>query len=99
MKEMLGILGGMGPLASAEFLKTIYELNLADPEQKSPACVLYSDPAFPDRTEAIMNGSGGLFVRRLTDALEALYGLGATRLVVSCITSHYFFPQIPANLR
>jgi aspartate racemase len=99
MKEILGILGGMGPLASAEFLKTIYELNLADPEQEAPACILYSDPNFPDRTEAIANGSGALFVSRLTEALESLCRLGATRLVVACITSHHFFPQIPPRLR
>ena len=50
MTESLGILGGMGPLTSAEFLKTIYEVNISGPEQDAPACVLYSDPSVPDRT-------------------------------------------------
>ncbi|HVT18148.1 MAG TPA: aspartate/glutamate racemase family protein [Thermoanaerobaculia bacterium] len=56
MLKRLGILGGMGPLASAEFLQTFYRLNTAEPEQDSPVCVLLSDPTFPDRTEAILRG-------------------------------------------
>ncbi len=44
MIKLLGILGGMGPSASAEFLKTIYEYGISDLEQRSPACSLYSDP-------------------------------------------------------
>ena len=52
MTKLLGILGGMGPLASAEFLKTIYEYGTRDLEQRSPACILYSDPTFPDRTSS-----------------------------------------------
>ena len=44
----------MGPLASAEFLKTIYEFNFSRTEKDAPAFVLYSDPSVPDRTEAIL---------------------------------------------
>jgi aspartate racemase len=99
MKGVLGILGGMGPLASAEFLKTIYEFNVSDPEQKSPRCILYSDPELPDRTEAILNGSGDIFVTLLSEALENLCWLGATKIVISCITSHFFLPEIRPQLR
>lgn len=51
-RDPLGVLGGMGPLASAEFLKTIYECSVAGGEQRSPSVIMYSDPTFPDRTEA-----------------------------------------------
>ena len=61
MTKLLGILGGMGPLASAEFLKTIYEYGTRDLEQRSPACILYSDPTFPDRTQTIVNGEEAQF--------------------------------------
>ena len=50
MRTILGILGGMGPLASAEFVRSVYELNVQTKEQASPVCVLYSDPTIPDRT-------------------------------------------------
>jgi aspartate racemase len=55
----------MGPLASAEFVKTIYEYNLASREQEMPACILLSDPTIPDRTEAIQNGAEEKVVARL----------------------------------
>ena len=41
---MLGIVGGMGPLASAEFVKTIYEYNhWTGKEQEAPKILLYSE--------------------------------------------------------
>ncbi len=100
MKKVLGILGGMGPLASAEFLKTIYEFNAADLEQKLPACILYSEPTFPDRTKAIINQSEeDLLIRFLVETLEKLIQLGASKIVISCITIHHFLPMLPTNLR
>jgi aspartate racemase len=97
--KLLGILGGMGPLASAEFVKTIYEYNVADLEQEAPACILYSNPAFPDRTDTIINGSAAIFFELVTEALEILCQMGASKVVISCITSHFFLPAIATHLR
>ena len=68
-KPVLGVLGGMGGLASAEFVKTIYELSGAEShlEQDEPALVMYSDPAFPDRTEAFLRGETQLILTGLID--------------------------------
>lgn len=96
---MLGIVGGMGPLASAEFLKTIYELNIGKYEQEAPACILYSDPGFPDRTATIASGLDEPFVSSLLKALETLSQLGSSKIVIACITSHHFLPQLPPQLR
>jgi aspartate racemase len=98
-KPVLGILGGMGPLASAEFLKTIYALNLEHTEQRTPVCILYSDPTIPDRTEAILNGREGLVVDSLVTALQKLLRIGVTKVVIACITMHQFLPKVPSNLR
>lgn len=97
--KVLGILGGMGPLASAEFVKTIYEFNLCDVEQESPTCILYSDPTFPDRTDTIISGSDDLLVALLGRALEGLYQLGASKVVIPCVTVHHFLPMISKRLR
>lgn len=99
MKKNLGILGGMGPLASAEFLKTLYEFNVADVEQEMPACFLYSDPKIPDRTEAIITGSDEELICYFIEALERLYFLGVNKIVIPCITVHHFLPRVPAILR
>ncbi|NTX50276.1 aspartate/glutamate racemase family protein [Myxococcus sp. CA039A] len=97
--ELLGIVGGLGPLASAEFLKTIYEENPFEVEQSGPACVLLSDPNVPDRTQAIIQGQEALVARWLEGALSRLRDMGARRMVIACITMHHFLEHIPAPLR
>lgn len=95
----LGILGGMGPLASAEFLKTVYRLNLAEPEQRMPICIHISDPSFPDRSEAILAGATEELAASFSRALEELADLGAERLLVACITIHHLLPGLREPLR
>ncbi len=97
--SLLGILGGMGPLASAEFLDTFYRLNLREPEQDAPACVLYSDPSIPDRTTAILAGDTRELLAAFVAALDKLAALGAERIVVACVTAHHLLPELPAELR
>jgi aspartate racemase len=99
MRKILGILGGMGPLTSAEFLKTIYEYNIHEQEQDAPACIVYSDPSFPDRTEAVLGGFDEKLLKSLTDAMNKLDQLGASKIVVTCLTSHYFFPRLSFQIR
>jgi aspartate/glutamate racemase len=79
VRGRLGIIGGIGPLASAEFLRTIYRLNAADPEQQAPDCILFSDPSFPDRTACIQAGTTPQLTARLVASLEELVRLGAER--------------------
>jgi aspartate racemase len=99
MRKKLGILGGMGPLASAAFLQTIYRLNIVEPEQEAPLCLLLSDPTFPDRTTAILAGETGPLVERLTRALQDLLDLGANRIVIACVTVHHVLSEVPEPLR
>lgn len=96
---MLGIIGGMGPLASAEFVKTLYEQALHGPEQQAPAVVLLSDPGLPDRTEALLNGRSEALQQALTRALQQLDEMGAAEIVICCVTAHQLLPQLPEPLR
>lgn len=98
-RDILGILGGMGPLASAEFVRTIYSYPHAGPEQDAPAVMLYSDPTFPDRTDALLRRSDDLLLERLIEALTRLCELGASKIVICCVTSHYLLARLPSELR
>jgi len=100
-RRVLGILGGMGPLSSAEFLKTIYERSpqTCAREQESPGVVLYSDPTFPDRTSAFLSGTGEAVRVQLVEALARLSQLGADRIVICCMTMHHLLPDLPDGLR
>lgn len=100
-KNVIGILGGMGPLSSAEFVKTIYEYSSRrfEREQEAPVVALYSDPTFPDRTESFLGGRDELVLDRLIEALGRLCALGASRIVICCMTIHYLLPRLPPALR
>ncbi|HEX8174909.1 MAG TPA: aspartate/glutamate racemase family protein [Pyrinomonadaceae bacterium] len=98
-RPILGIIGGLGPLASSEFLKTIYEYTLNQQEQGAPFVMMYSDPSFPDRTEALLNGQTDLMLAELLRALERLNDLGASKFVICCVTMHHLLPRLPARFR
>jgi len=94
-----GILGGLGPRASAAFLNSIYQAA-SGPEQRTPAVFLVSDPSFPDRSSAALQGCKEAELLERTDAaLRSLAGLGAERLVMCCVTLHYLLPRISSGWR
>jgi aspartate racemase len=98
-KPILGVVGGLGPLASAEFLKTIYECSLVGREQESPIVMLLSDPTYPDRTSEFLKQSYDDLLGRLIESLFRLRDLHASRVVICCITYHYLLPRVPRELR
>jgi aspartate racemase len=98
-RPILGIIGGLGPLASCEFLKTIYEYTLNEEEQGAPFVMMYSDPSFPDRTEALLNGNADVMLAELLQALKHLDDLGVSKIVICCVTMHHLLPRLPTRFR
>ena len=98
-RPVLGVVGGLGPLASAEFLKTIYEYSLAGREQEAPIVMLLSDPTHPDRTTEFLRQSYDNLLGRLIESLCHLRELQASKVVICCITYHYLLPRVPRELR
>jgi len=94
-----GVVGGMGPLASVEFVRTIYEFGLHEREQNSPTVILYSDPSFPDRTTAFLKGDDDLLLAQLKRVIRELCEMNAARIVLCCVTIHYLLPRLSAELR
>ncbi|MFP4220443.1 MAG: aspartate/glutamate racemase family protein [Phormidium sp.] len=98
-RSILGVLGGIGPLASAEFIKTIYEYTLGEREQESPIALLYSDPTFPDRTQSLLAQEEDELLRQLIRSLEQMKEFGVAKIVICCITSHHLFNKYPPHLK
>lgn len=96
----IGVLGGMGPLASAAFLQTIYDLHCGRPEQETPRVIVYSDPTVPDRTRTFLDGSSPEpIVAALNHGLRRLRDAGANRIVICCVTVHHLLDSIEDELR
>ncbi len=103
--KVLGILGGLGPLASAQFLMNIYKnssstaVSVERSEQHLPRVIMISDPSFPDRTETLLLGNPTELVRLTEAALCSLEQMGATETLICCLTLHAIVPLLSARLR
>jgi len=95
--KTLGVLGGMGPAAGAEFLKLLIALTPADKDQEHIPVILLSDPQVPDRTEALLGRGEDPSARLLEDLLK-LASWGADVLAVPCNTAHAFIDRFEARL-
>ncbi|WP_460111159.1 aspartate/glutamate racemase family protein [Streptomyces sp. YKOK-J1] len=95
---LIGIVGGMGPLASTELLRTVYQTGDGRSEQETPRVLLWSDPAVVDRTEAIGTGDLEPLYRAVENAVSGLVTAGAERVVVACVTAHRVLGDLPPEL-
>ena len=95
MKKSIGILGGMGPLATADLLIKITTATRADSDREHIRVYIDSDAAIPDRTGAILHG-GEDPVPEMAAALRNLERCGADCIVMACNTAHYFLPRLQA---
>ncbi len=95
MKKTIGILGGMGPLATADLYRKIVELTKAAGDNEHIRVYIDGNAQIPDRTAAILRG-GADPVPEMADALHHLELCGADCIVMPCNTAHYFLPRLQA---
>lgn len=92
---MLGVLGGMGPLASAHFMLRLTLLTPAARDQDHIPAVLWSDPRVPDRTAARLSG-GEDPLPALSRGIAGLRAAGAGAIAIPCNTAHGWFDALQA---
>lgn len=90
--KRLGILGGMGPAASAEFVNRLVAQTPATCDQEHIPFVLWSDPAIPDRSTSLRNGDNKP-LPFLLDGLKGLKAAGCDLIVIPCNTAHFWFRE------
>lgn len=98
---MLGIIGGMGPMASAVFYDMISSKTDASCDQENLNLILLSHAGMPDRTRAILSKDEAQIEevrsKLLADAIF-LQNAGCTAIAVTCNTAHYFVNMIEDEL-
>ncbi len=85
--RVLGVLGGMGPLASAQFMLRLTLLTPAERDQDHVPAVLWSDPRVPDRGAA-RAGTGPDPLPALVRGLRGLQAAGCGAVAIPCNTAH-----------
>ncbi|MGA0023508.1 MAG: aspartate/glutamate racemase family protein [Burkholderiales bacterium] len=90
---LLGVLGGMGPLAAADFLAKLVAETPADRDQDHIPYVAWGVPQIPERPAAILrNGPSPL--PEMLRGVVALKQAGATAVAIACNTAHYWYDDL-----
>ncbi len=92
-KHAIGIIGGMGPVATLDLFDKL--LRHTDARTDADHIRVYIDchTGIPDRTKAILSG-GESPVPYIAESAEKLAAMGADFLLIPCNTSHYFYDEI-----
>jgi aspartate racemase len=90
---MLGVIGGMGPAATADFFAKLIEETPAAREEDHVPTLIVSDPRVPGRPAAILDG-GASPLPALRAIRDKLINAGATMLAMPCNTAHYWYDEL-----
>ena len=97
MKKTIGIIGGMGPLATAKLFERIVINSGAASDQEHPRVIIDNNTSIPDRTDYIL-GKGSDPRPELIKTALGLESMGADFLVMPCNTAHYFLDEIETTI-
>lgn len=92
-EQIIGVMGGMGPDATASFFKKLLEQTPVTKDQDHYRIIIDNNPKIPDRTRAILHG-GPSPLSEMVKTGQNLTQAGASVLVMPCITAHYFYTDI-----
>ncbi len=96
--KQLGVIGGLGPMATAYFMQTVIDMTEADTDQKHlPMCII-SRPDTPDRTAYILGESDVSPLPSMLEAGRALDNMGVGCIAIPCVTAHYFHSELTREL-
>ncbi|MGO1369369.1 aspartate/glutamate racemase family protein [Senegalia sp. (in: firmicutes)] len=98
MKKTIGIIGGMGPLATVYLFKKIVELTDAEQDDEHPRIVIDNNTSIPKRPN-YLQGEGENPLPYLIETAKRLESIGADFLIMPCNTAHYFFEGIQKKLK
>ena len=92
-KKVIGILGGMGPLATADLFQKITLHTVAACDQAHPRVCIDSNTDIADRTAALLHGGEDPLPEMIKSA-KRLESIGADFLIMPCNTAHNYYEQV-----
>lgn len=91
--KRLGVLGGMGPAASAEFITRLTARTPARRDQDHIPTILWSDCTTPDRSTSVRRGDDAPLAH-LQAGVQGLINCGCDYVVIPCNTAHFWFHEL-----
>lgn len=96
MDYELGIIGGMGTLATAVFFDYLARHTQAQRDQDHINALILNHASLADRTQVIKEGRGEDFLAQVGRDFDLLNQLDLKAIAIPCNTSHYFYDQMAA---
>ncbi|MBQ7542483.1 MAG: aspartate/glutamate racemase family protein [Clostridia bacterium] len=97
-EKTLGILGGVGPLATVYFADLIVKMTPAACDQDHIRTIVSNNPKIPDRTDYILDRTKPNPLPAMIADARMLESLGCDEIAIPCNTAHFFFDEIQKNV-
>lgn len=94
----LGVIGGLGPMATALFMKMVIEMTDAAVDQEHIEMIIYNCPRIPDRTKFILGLSREDPSPEMIRIGKSLEAQGADLIAIPCITANYFYGRLTSEI-
>lgn len=92
-EKVIGILGGMGPEATADLYYRIIKKTKVQKDQDHFRIIIDSNAKIPDRTKAILYG-GESPVEEMVKSLKVMEAYGVDVACMPCFTAHYYIEEL-----
>ncbi len=97
--DLVGVLGGMGPLATADFIAKLIAATPAERDDDHVPLIVCSCPQLPSRVAPILDRRAPSPLPELRERLEMLLAAGARCVVMPCNTAHHWHAELAAAAR
>lgn len=97
-KPLVGIIGGVGPAATARLSMTIVDRTLASCDQDHVRTLVANDTTLPDRSAFILGRSGRSPLPGLIADARFLEESGCCAIALPCNTAHHFWSEVQASV-
>lgn len=97
VKNVIGIIGGMGPMATLDLFQKILINTQAKCDQEHAHIIIDNNTDIPDRSAYILSG-GKNPESEIFNSASRLIDAGANVLIMPCNTAHYFYNGVKSRL-
>ncbi len=97
-RKTLGVIGGLGPGATAHFMNLVTDMTDAAVDQEHVEMIVFSSPSIPDRTRYILDNTQPNPLPQMLQIGQKLTQLGADHIVIPCMTAHYFYGALESGI-
>lgn len=96
--KTLGVIGGLGPMATAYFMQLVIDMTDAATDQEHIPMIIYNCPQIPDRTSYLLGKSDHNPGPQIIECGKKISQAGAELIAIPCITAHALYPEIEKEL-